>query len=388
MTTDVRTLLHESADRPSRPPDLEGAMRSGRARRRRSRGLGALVAVIVVALVTGALVLGGGGDDAQVAIAPRQTGPTIPDGWKTITADPGITVSVPASWKVSSSSVTPIGVPVLSLEDLNPLADDALAACTLGRTPSAAPEEGGSLINMWEFPASSTEVPGTANDVVTVVDRPATFSGALTLGPRACPVAEYQQIAFRDAGRVFLVRAVSVIPSDAENPELLALAAQVLDTLRIEPLEAATTTTAQPFSTTIPPTQPTATTAPAFVPTSDDERAIVQVFERWVDDHTDAELDATVEDPDAVRAPSHEGWNQQTPESLAAYDGRVESIRMLDSDHAEVGYTILHGGQVAFGNRLGSAVKVKGEWRVSTETVCSMLVIGGIRCPVVSSAPR
>ncbi len=31
MTTDVRTLLHDSADAPSRPLDIDGAMRSAHA---------------------------------------------------------------------------------------------------------------------------------------------------------------------------------------------------------------------------------------------------------------------------------------------------------------------------------------------------------------------
>ena len=101
MTTDVRTLLHDAADAPTRGPDIGGALQRARDRRRRRRGVGALVAVVVIALVTGAVALGGGGgDDARVAIGPRQGVSEIPDGWKTVHADPGITVSVPATWKV------------------------------------------------------------------------------------------------------------------------------------------------------------------------------------------------------------------------------------------------------------------------------------------------
>lgn len=157
---------------------------------------------------------------------------------------------------------------------------------------------------------------------------------------------------------------------------------RVLDTLRVTPLDPATTTTT---ATAPPPTITTitipATTAAPFVPVSDDEQQIANVFTIWMDDQSDSSLDQSVENPDAVRAPSHEGWNQHSPDDLAQYEGRVESIRVLDANRAEVVYTILHAGQVQFDHRLGSAVRVNGEWKVSTETVCSMLAIGGIRCP-------
>ena len=100
-----------------------------------------------------------------------------------------------------------------------------------------------------------------------------------------------------------------------------------------------------------------------------------------MDDQSDEGLDASVEDPGAVRTPSHEGWDQHSADDLAQYEGRVESVTITDTDHAQVVYTILHGGQVAFSQRVGSAVRVNGQWKVSTETVCSMLRIGGITCP-------
>ena len=60
MTTDVRTLLHDSAEAPTRAPDINGTTSVHARARRRQRGLGALVAVMVLALATGALGLGGG----------------------------------------------------------------------------------------------------------------------------------------------------------------------------------------------------------------------------------------------------------------------------------------------------------------------------------------
>jgi hypothetical protein len=159
--------------------------------------------------------------------------------------------------------------------------------------------------------------------------------------------------------------------------------------LHVEPVDAITTTTVPTVSTTGPkqlaPYDEEATTTttapPPFVGAGEDEAAIQQVFEQWAADHTDAGLDSSTQNPDAVRRPSHEGWAQHSPDDLAQYSGRVESVTMIDADHASVVYTILHGGQLAFPNRTGTAVRVNGEWKVSTDTVCAMLSLGGIACP-------
>jgi hypothetical protein len=254
------------------------------------------------------------------------------------------------------------------------------------REATVPPSGSGSALTLWEFRGDAKQVTGVDDASLDVVDRPQTFADALVPGPNDCRGARYDQLAFRDAGRVFLVRVVSVFPTAEDEQARLRLAADVLDTLRVDPLRAvpvdgpATTTTPKVATGPAYPL-PTITTLPPFVPSTDDERAIVAAFEAWADMHTDADLDATVEDPDAVRAPSHEGWAQQTPENLAAYDGRVDSIDLVDADHARVVYTILYNGQPAYPNRVGSAVRVDGTWKVSTETVCGMLRLGNITCP-------
>ena len=177
-----------------------------------------------------------------------------------------------------------------------------------------------------------------------------------------CANARYDQVAFSDAGRVFMVRVVTVFPSAADEEARMALAAQVLDTLRVDPVVATTTTTIAPIGVVPPPTvaAPTPTEAP-FAGVTDDEKLISQAFIVWMDDQSDAGLDASVEDPGAVRGPSHEGWAQHTSDDLAQYEGRVESVQMTDADHAQVVYTILHGGQVAFSQRVGA----RSAWMVS-----------------------
>jgi hypothetical protein len=341
-----------------------------------------LVVVIVVALATGALLLGGGGgDDAQVAIAPRQTGPTIPDSWKTITADPGITLSVPADWEVAEPSATPIGTALVNTTDLGPDADSVLVACTMGRQPATPPSSAGSALSLWEFPGDSAQVPDVANSTLDVVDRPETFAGALVAGPNECEGARYDQLAFRDAGRVFLVRVVSVFPTAEDEQVRLRLAAQVLDTLRVEPLEAATTTTAQPFSTTIPPTQPTATTAPAFVPTSDDEQEIAELVVRWLHYETDDELRSTIVDADSILDAIHEGMRQYQGNLPDGYTGRIESLRFADPSHADFVFTLFLHGSPLYSNQTGHAVQVDGRWMVTRESECSLLALGSISCP-------
>jgi hypothetical protein len=236
-------------------------------------------------------------------------------------------------------------------------------------------------VGLWEIASNADVVQSPVDGTLSVVDRPSSFADAAPNGE--CAGGRFQEVAFRDQGRVFVARIVTLFPATADGKAQLALGDQVLDTLRVEPtrakpVEEPVTTTTPSFPTI---TQVPATTEPTFVPTSADEQEIERVFRIWMADQTDSGLDQSVEDPTAVRSPSHEGWGQHTPDDLAQYDGRIESIRVLDADHAEVVYTILHGGQVAFGNRAGSAVKVNGQWKVSTETVCGMLSLGGIRCP-------
>src|SRR5262249_35102778 len=159
-----------------------------------------LVAVLAVALVTGALVLGGGGgsDDASVAIGPRQTAATVPNGWQTQHPAPGITISMPAEWQTEVTSTTPTGTPLLNVVDLADAANSVLAGCTAGRGGGPTPTSAGSIVTLWEFPGDAKQVTGVDDASLDVVDRPETFAGALVAGPTQCDAARYDQIAFRD----------------------------------------------------------------------------------------------------------------------------------------------------------------------------------------------
>jgi hypothetical protein len=235
---------------------------------------------------------------------------------------------------------------------------------------------------------------GTTGIVDPVSDRPATFQRANWEGG-GCPGAGYDELAFRDAGRVFLARISVVVTPDGDVAALQRVGLQVLDTLHVDPLDGVTTTTTP---STTPPTAPattdptlvtlpsptTPTAAPPFVPTTDDENAIVDLFVAWLRDHPDDETRLIVEDADALLPAIHQGLAQHSADDLAKYSGTVSDIRMLDADHAEVQYTLLHDGQPQFGLRTGTAVRIDGTWMVSRATECALLSLGGIVCPPAS----
>ena len=167
MTTDVRTLLHDTAEAPSRAPDLGAAMQRARARRRRHRGFGALAAVVVAALVVGALGFGsGGGDGAQVAIGPRQTNSEVPEGWKQIQADPGITIAIPPGWDTYDYGHTDVADLRIAVGTANPEVEIPFGCPDAAGNTGAGPD--GAWVTVWEYPAGSTSVNGPAGNVLGV----------------------------------------------------------------------------------------------------------------------------------------------------------------------------------------------------------------------------
>jgi hypothetical protein len=425
MSPDVRTLLHDTAEAPSRGPDVDGAMRVARDRRRRHRGLGALVAVVVLALVGGTFVAtSGGGDDARVAVgSDPSTG--IPDGWTEVHADPGITMAIPPGWNLYPGDVSGPGESRVVIGTRAPLSNSP-SPCTV------APGIEGSWVRLWEFPSGTAQVSYAGGPPLNVSPRGSEFGANTSVSAQSGCYNSTRHYAFTDAGRVFLAEVMSthtpsadvqarlddltvqqnaLIPQIAANPpnvedlraqltalsnEILSLSEpfglsdrlnlgiQVLNTLRVEPLTPATTAAPVVTAPTTTPPLPTITTVPAgpgFVPVTDDERAIQELFVAWLRTRTDAETRALVEDADSLLESIHEGQAQHTPEQLAQYSGTVSGIRMLDADHAEVQYTLLLAGQPQFGLRTGVAVRIDGRWLVSRATVCSMLSLGGITCP-------
>jgi hypothetical protein len=194
--------------------------------------------------------------------------------------------------------------------------------------------------------------------------------------------ASFAEVPFRDAGRVFVARMVTAYPTD-DSPDF-SDGQQVLNSLRISPLPpAATVANVVPPVPSIP--LPTTTTAVPFVPTSDDETQITDLFVAWQRNHPDDETRAMVEDADALLDTIHLGIAQHSEADLAKYSGRVESVQVTDPDHAVVVYTLLFDGVPQFGRRSGNAIRIDGVWKVSRDTECALLTLGGLTCPPSSN---
>ena len=59
----------------------------------------------------------------------------------------------------------------------------------------------------------------------------------------------------------------------------------------------------------------------------------------------------------------------------------VDHIEFLDARAAAVGYSVWLGGAPLLSHRRGVAVLVDGRWKVSRETFCEQMSLGGIPCP-------
>lgn len=388
MTTEVRELLREGAAVPGAVVDVSQVIREATDRRRRRRGIATALGVVVVALASIGLVRAadGGGSSTRVAIGPRQT-TDVPEGWTSVRLETGIRFAMPPSWDVYDFGATAVAEKRFSIGSARPGDGSLMAACSLG--VGQTPTQPGTWVALWEYPAagsSATLVGPGDGAVITVADRPADFRSAAAIG-LTCPYAggassgdlgaAFAMFAFRDAGRVFLARVVTASPTGI-TPDL-ALGEQVLNTLRVSPLEPATTAPATTTSTSAP-TVPAATVAP-FVPSSADEQEISRLVVSWLRRQTDEEIRATFEDADAIIGAIHQGMAQKTEADLARYTGQVDAIRLSDPEHAVVDYTLLFNGQPQFGRRTGAAVKIDGLWKVSRDTECALLALGGITCP-------
>lgn len=145
--------------------------------------------------------------------------------------------------------------------------------------------------------------------------------------------------------------------------------------------EPVTTTSSAPSTsttTTSAPTPTSTTTAPVNVPDTD---AIRAVFLAWINAQPKDALGASVEDFAAIADALRQGMAQHSPEDLAKYSGRVDSIQVLSATRAAVVYSVLYNGSPQYAEQPGEAVKIGGVWKVTRNTVCALLAHGGITCP-------
>jgi hypothetical protein len=140
-----------------------------------------------------------------------------------------------------------------------------------------------------------------------------------------------------------------------------------------------TTTSEATTSTTSTSTPPSTSTSP--VAGTPDTDAIRTAFLGWIDAQPKDAIDAYVEDYPSIQDSLRQGMAQHSPEDLPKYSGRVDSIDLVDSTHADVQYSILFDGTPQFAGRQGQAIKIDGVWKVSRDTVCALVAVGGITCP-------
>jgi hypothetical protein len=349
-------------------------------------GIAALVAVVI-----GGIAIAQPSSEVSVGTRPAASAPA---GWTTVTNDHGdVGVAIPPAWT-----------------KLEPWADETITVGTAAfpRTGTILPCAVGhaqvpTVVGTWvtvfeardlqpndEFPMSL--VPALRTTSGWVADRPADLR-TVVASTGACGVmrsgvaptegsaenGHYEVVAFRDAGRVFVALLATTNPG---NPNLDD-AYEVLNTLTVgEPATSPTTalTNATTTTTTTPPEAPV--TAPTGnVNGSGGEAAVRDLFLAWINAQPKGNVSGIVEDYASIADAHQQGIAQHTAASLAKYSGRVDSVTMVDADHADVRYTILYDGRPQYSMMPGGAIRVDGKWMVTRETLCNLLTYGGITCP-------
>jgi hypothetical protein len=390
MRTDVRDLLAKAAAEPASELDVDAVVDTARRRHRRTRIGIAVGCVAAVAAVAGGLALRSEDGSVQVAAGLRQAASTVPDGWTELNLrDAGIALAIPPGW-VQFERRVPAGPGPTEGTTASEAVVVGSAAVTRTGEISACTEVGGQTpdvpgtwVSLYEIHGSQlgtgvvlpTELSGQA-----VIDRPADFRTVSGTRGTCGTSASYEIVAFQDAGRVFLARMVT---TDAKATDL-GIGAQILNTLRVDPATAETPVapvTPEVTTTTPTPTPAPTPTAPPLVVNNADEAAVRDVFLAWIDAQPRSALDDVVEDFASIRAAHEEGVAQHSADDLAKYAGRVDSVRIVDDTHADVVYSVLFNGVPQFALRPGEAIKIDGVWKVSRDTVCDLLKLGGITCP-------
>jgi hypothetical protein len=123
---------------------------------------------------------------------------------------------------------------------------------------------------------------------------------------------------------------------------------------------------------------------PAFVASTDDERAIQELVERWLGgEHTEESQRAAIEDADSILEALRQGLAQY-PDRLPFYTGSLDALTFEGVDRASIRFTLYYKGQPAY-TRDGEVVRLDGQWKVTRETECAFLALGGIKCPPKAS---
>ncbi|WP_433710384.1 hypothetical protein ACQP2U_29100 [Nocardia sp. CA-084685] len=129
-------------------------------------------------------------------------------------------------------------------------------------------------------------------------------------------------------------------------------------------------------------TTTTATSAPAAQATSAQAdsndpavKEITDVFVAFFDGKTPADTKAGLVENGSTFAATLAA--QASSPMAAGSTATVSTVKLDDSTHASVTYTVLINGNPALPNQAGKAISVDGKWKVAAATFCGLLKLQG-----------
>ncbi|WP_063039252.1 hypothetical protein [Nocardia pseudovaccinii] len=104
-------------------------------------------------------------------------------------------------------------------------------------------------------------------------------------------------------------------------------------------------------------------------------KEITDAFVAFFDGKTPADTKAGLVENGSTFAPTLAA--QASSPMAAGSTATVSSVKLDDSAHASVTYTVLINGNPALPNQAGKAISVDGKWKVAAATYCGLLKLQG-----------
>lgn len=349
---DLHERLETAAARPGRAAPLAQVEQRLRARRRARIG-----GVVVASLVCVGAVGGG------IAVATSDGGGGRVSTTRPASSASGVTVTLPEGWVEHPLALEPDRTELIAVSSPTLPARMTLSSCPIDETSLDA--VGVVIAETWR----------PMDAAASIGPRPDRFETAASSVQYTCSIADEGSAlestndvyVFEDQGRIFVAE---VIVGASATGEERGRAFAVLDSMVIEPAPVP-----QPSIMTIPTTVPPSTVAP-----SPDEQSVRDVFLGWINTQPRDAAGQYIEDWESIKDAVMQAA-ATAPLPLDAYTGQVDAVTAISDTEADVVYSFLNGGAVAVGGLRGHAVKIDGVWKVSRETVCAAIEIGGVSCP-------
>lgn len=104
-------------------------------------------------------------------------------------------------------------------------------------------------------------------------------------------------------------------------------------------------------------------------------KEITDAFVAFFDGKTPADTKAGLVENGSTFAPTLAA--QASSPMAAGSTATVSNVKLDDSTHASVTYTVLINGSPALPNQAGKAISVDGKWKVAAATYCGLLKLQG-----------